>query len=485
MHIERNFLIAVLPEIKFFCFDKKDGVVALSADAQHPLFGQQQSIAIDSRRVHQGDVFFALPGARVDGHDFIGQAFALGASAVVVSRLEGLAHYSVEFENKLILLVSNTVEALIQLAKAWRKQLSAFVVGITGSVGKTSTKEIMRTILQEAHVPAYVSLVSENEILGLCKNILSVRTTDHVVVCEVGINAPGEMAQLVELLQPTLGLITNITYAHSAALGSLVHIAEEKKKLFSTLQEWNVGIVCGDIPLLKQSSYSHPVAFFGFKRSNQVYARRIKFAHDYSREKTTFEMHWFGQKVSISCLAWHHGNIANALAAATLAYFLHIPLSAIVAGIERYSGFTRRFEIKRLKVDAHKILVSDCYNANPISMKASLDGFDRLDLLGTKVAILGDMLELGKREKLLHAQVGRYFSKIKTIQKLILIGPRAYHIGQEAPSALEKIYVSSWQEAKPILEELLAQEPAHLLIKGSLGMRLENLVQAFAEESIA
>ncbi len=480
MYIERNFLARVLPEVQLYRLGAT-GLVKISNDDQHILFGREVSVAIDSRRVNKGDLFFALPGARVDGHNFIEQAFESGASAIVVSRLTGLERYVLSYEDKLVILVPNTINALIALAQEWRKRLSVPIVGVTGSVGKTSTKEIIRSILHAANIPAYVSSNSENELFGLCKNLLSVRTTDQVVVCEVGINAPGEMAELVALLRPLLSVITNITYAHSAGLGSLSQIAEEKKKLFSALKSHDTGIVFGDQPILRQAPSTHQTASFGFKRHNQVYARKITFSNDHDRGIAQFDLYWFGHKIPVTCSAWHHGNIANALAAATVAYFLSIPLETIVAGIQQYQGFRQRFELKQLKVDRRKILVSDCYNANPTSMRAAIDAFDRLKVDGEKMVILGDMLELGKREKQLHSNVGRYFAKTKTIKKILLIGPRAYHIGHTAPAWLEKMYVSSWQEAQPLLENLLTLQPANVLIKGSRGMQLDKLVTIFAD----
>ncbi len=488
MKLNRDFLCNALPEATF-----QLGDITLSSVPSNQHNSQWQSIdqgcdvmvSMDTRTTQPGDFFIALRGPNFDGHTFLQHALAKGACGALVSR-QSMHHVTQltaqERAGKLFIIVHETLDAYIALAKAWRNTLTCPVVGITGSVGKTSTKEIVRCILDVAGVDAYVSFKNFNNVFGICYNVLRIPATAAVAVIEVGINEKGEMIQLADILRPTIGVITNIGHAHMEGLGnSLRGVSAEKRNLFALFTPHNVGIVCGDQPLLGDLNYAHPTARFGVKIKNHVQARKIRTiqAADGSFT-TTFSLKWYGQKAVINVHGNHKGFVHNALAASTVAYFLHIPFEKVIEGLQVYKGFEHRFEMKKLK-GAGGHLLNDCYNANPESMKAALLAFAQMDFEGQKIAVLGDMLELGDKTAYWHRQMGRVISKTGNVQRLILVGENAKLIGSTVPDELAISFAKDWQEAHAVLTGLLAARESLVLVKASHGIHLDLMVKEVVE----
>ena len=441
------------------------------------------SFSIDSRSTQEQQLFVALPGNRVDGHDFIDQAIMNGAWGLLISKRSVFDSLSERVKERLVvLLVPDTQQAMITLAKVWRAQLTIPVVGITGSVGKTSTKEMLRSMLRYAGIPAAVSYGNQNTLLGIALNLSHVRREHKVAVFEVGINDRGEIESQIDLLRPTIGVITFIAHAHALGLGSLHEIAHEKKKMFRYFSPTNIGIICGDQDLLTDTSYGHPVAKFGFKTKNQVQARKVRVITNADGSLATqFVLKWYGEKVTVTMPGNHLGMVNNALAASTIAYFLNIPFEAVVQGIEQYEGFAHRFEIKDIRGKRGRV-ISDCYNANPESMRAALIAFDQMPTAGAKIAVIGTMLELGEKQIYWHRQIGRLVNRLPSIQSVILVGELAWQAAQSLTPGIQATKVADWQEASTILKTMLGgHDQALVLVKGSRGINLTKMVEQIAE----
>ena len=363
------------------------------------------------------------------------------------------------------------------------------VVGVTGSVGKTTTKEMIRSILDFNGVPSCVSYKNQNTLVGLSLNILRMRDDHKVAIFEVGISQKGEMDEKVDLLMPTIGVITTVAHAHMDGLGPLPEICKEKKKLFKHFKSDNIGIIYGDNDLLGKASYPHPVIRFGTQTKNHVQARKISHSQHIS-----FTLKLYNESKKISLETSHVGNVYNALAAAAVVNLLDVfpkrgksKISRIVGGLELFAGFEERFE-KRLLRDGDGFLISDCYNANPASMRAAILSFHEMGYFSQKVAILGDMLELGEKELFWHRQIGRVLSKAMSIKHVILVGNRAKSIGKTAPLNLKIDYANDWREAELKLKKILKSDSKKqnslVLVKASHGMELHNLVDHVSERSV-
>ncbi len=438
------------------------------------------TMSIDSRTIEKGELFIALPGTQTDGHAFVHKAFERGALGALISNKACLSNIPASLlKDKIILQVPDTMQALIQLAKAWRLTLTMPIVGITGSIGKTSTKAMLEAILKTAGIHAYVSYKNQNTIIGVCLNLFKVTPAHTCAVFELGINDTGEMKQLVDVLRPTIGLITTITHAHAERIGSLASIAREKRSIFSFFSSSNIGIVCGDQPLLVDNGYHHPIARFGTKTGNHVQARKITIVEKEAEKLvTTFMLKWY-QKKSLVTLPTHHlGMVNNAIAAATIAYHLNVPFEAVISGLENYQGVDQRFELKKL---SHKksTLINDCYNANPESMKAALIAFDRMNVEGDKIAILGNMLELGDRAIFWHRRIGRLLNQLKSLNTIILVGDLAQHMAYAIPARVNVMSAENWNDAYTKLNEKLKKNDSLILVKASHRMELNKLVDMF------
>lgn len=472
MELSSSFLAQALPEAQYY----NDGVINQYCNNASNTF-----FAIDTRALQRGDFFIAFPGQQVDGHNYVSQAIEKGASGLIIQNKECLKDIDTTWLlQHPVIIVPDTHKALIALAIAWRKLLSMPIIGVTGSVGKTTTKEMIRAMLMQAGKKAYVTHKNQNTDIGVSLNILRTPLDCDVAVYEMGINETGEMAELVSIVKPTIAVITAIAYVHAQGLGTLSDVGYEKRQIFSQFSGENIGVINGDTRFLDEISYQHPVARFGLKTKNQVQARKIKSIQSDNNEIITeFTLKWFNQKRQVRLKGNHLGYVRNALAASTIGYLLEISLDDIVTALESYKGFEGRFEVKPLK-DGNGTLINDCYNASPESMKVALQAFDQLPTQGKKIAVLGDMLELGERERYWHRQIGRMLAKSNSIDTVILVGNRSREIAHTAPSTLSVSMTADWKGAINILNGQVSKG-CIVLVKASLGMQLKHVVKAFVK----
>jgi UDP-N-acetylmuramoyl-tripeptide--D-alanyl-D-alanine ligase len=464
MRLDEHFLKNALPEVSFL----------------YKVFPEDISFCIDSRKLEKGDVFIALEGAVFDGHDFIADVVQKGAAGLIIaeSKKNCLAKIAKTLlENIVVMLVPNTRSALIQLATAWRAQFSYPVICITGSVGKTSTKEMLCNILDVHGIFYAASSGNHNTMIGLALSILTMREEHHVAIFELGINKRGEMAHLVAMAKPTVALVTCIGHAHMEGLGSIVDIAAEKRDIFSLFKEHNIGIINGDQSLLAQISYGHPVIKFGSKTTNQIQARKIYQGSTH----VSFILKLYGEKFRITLKTNHNGAVFNTLAAVSLAHLLNVPSQTIVDAIQMPVVVAGRFEQRSLK-NGNGVIINDCYNASPESMKAALLALQKIETSATKIAVLGDMGELGINSPFWHRQLGRFLRKVPTLQSVILVGSLVEWTKKTIPVGLPVEHVANWQEATNILQNSLTNDSL-ILVKGSRMVGLDNLVNSMAHKS--
>lgn len=460
MRIDADFVAKVLPQ---------SIVQTFPVDA---------NFSVDTRTLQKGDIFIALCGQKVDGHDFIDQALKKGASAIIANeseRLNLIEKYKKEFETVSIIFVPDSMQALIDLAYAWRSNFFYPVVAITGSAGKTTTKEIVRNILQQTNKNFIVSSGNQNTLIGISLNVLKMRAQHHVAVFEVGIAEKGSMKKLVQLLRPTYSAITMVGHGHMQGLGTLADVAREKREVFSTLRQSSVGIINGDQKELNDVSYPHPVIRFGKKTLNQIQARKIVIKDNCM----SFLIKIYQKKYFVALQGCNQARINNALCAIAIGKVLQIPDEQLIAGILQPVNVQGRFEI--LPHASGSVLINDGYNANPESVKASLEAFGLYKTGLKKVLVLGDMMELGEQSNFWHRQIGRMIKVVSNIDSVVFIGKHVEWSKKTIPIGVKSIKFDSVEDAFEHIKSMLLQKDKVFLFKASNSLRFSQLVKNLQE----
>jgi UDP-N-acetylmuramoyl-tripeptide--D-alanyl-D-alanine ligase len=365
-------------------------------------------VAIDTRRVKPGDLFVAIRGERVDGHDFLAEAAARGAVAALVTRKVDSALAQV--------LVDDVTLALGDLASAVRAQHHVRVIGITGSNGKTTVKTLVASILSR-HGRTHVSSGNYNNELGLPLTLLSMPQDTEYAVLEMGAGKPGDIAYLAAIARPDVGLVTLIAPAHLARMGSIEGVAETKGAMYQALPVDGVAIINADdnfASFFEGLAVGRKVLRFGLEHRADVGADVLEQRLDGSR----FVLSTPHGDAEIALPLPGRHNIANALAAATVALALDVPLDTIVAGLEQVPVVSGRLRLEAMT--GGWTLIDDSYNANPSSMAAAIETLVLAD--GERWLVLGDMAELGDDARALHAGVGAR-ARERGVERLFAVGP--------------------------------------------------------------
>ena len=426
------------------------------------------NIVIDSRKIEPGGLFIATKGERVDGHSFIGQVMEKGALAVVSEQELPDADFP-------YILVKDSFTALKQIAAFYREQLSVHVVGITGSVGKTSTKEMIAGVLSAKYHVMKTEGNFNNEI-GLPLTILRIREEDEEAVLEMGISDFGEMSRLTQMAKPDISVITNIGQCHLENLKTRDCILQAKTEIFDHLRENGHIIINGDDDKLSTVGTVHGIVpvHFGLDAMNEFYADEIE-SLGLSGIACTIHADGESIRVTVPIPGWHM--VLNALAATAVGRALGLTMQEIKAGIEAQEPVGGRYHI----INHGDIqIIDDCYNANPVSMKASLDVLR--DAKGRKVAILGDMGELGENEEQMHAEVGYHAAKNK-IDLLICTGKISSHMAEAAMASGgcgEGLQVPTRESLLTCLPSLI-QSGDTVLVKASHFMHFEKVVEKLCQ----
>jgi len=439
------------------------------------------SAAIDSRASCGGTLFFALPGERVDGHEFVAQAAAAGATGAVVSKArppDSFGDLPREFG---LIMVDDPVRALAGLAGRHRRLMKASVVGVTGSAGKTTTKDMIAAVLQQGFSVLATEGNMNNEI-GLPLTLLRLEPGHDVAVLEMAMRAPGEITALAETARPDVGVVTNVGFAHIGLLGSLSAIADAKAELVRALPAHGFAVLNGEDPRVRAMERLAPGRSLLYGLSPECSIRAVDVA--LSEDDTSFAVTLDGQAVpdvrfTVPVPGRH--NVLNALAALAVGRRLGIDPRAMARGLASFRPSAMRMHL--VQAPRGFTVIDDTYNANPASVRCAIDA--ALQHAGRRrvVAVLGDMLELGDAGDAGHAEVGEYAVRAG-VSGLVTVGPLAALAASSAvrvgldPSRC-RVCDDNASAARIATE--MAGPGDVILVKGSRGMRMEQIVSALAD----
>ena len=428
---------------------------------------------IDSRLSRPGELFFAIVAGR-NGHDFVPDAFAKGARGAVIS--QDISPVDSRFA---LLRVDDTVAALQALARSVLADGNPTVIGITGSIGKTTTKEFTAELLSTC----FKVLKSEgnfNNYLGLALSLLRLEKDQRAAVLEMGTSGPGEIRALTRIAPPDVAIITNINPVHLEFFHSLEAIAMAKKEILDGAKPGAAAVLNGDDPLVQKirRHWIGRAITFGLTPACDVRASAV---HKLGIDGMVFELHLAGQAKQVHAPFLYEEYLCNLLAAVGACHALSLPFESIVEGIPRLALLPGRGAPVRLGRGI--LLVDDSYNSSPRALEAALKGLAPLPA-GRRVAVLGDMLEIGPEEEKMHRRAGRQVAGNRW-DLLIAVGPLARLMAEGAeaaglPAARAATFSTSEEAAAGI--SALIQEGDLILVKGSRGMRMERVVQRLKDE---
>jgi UDP-N-acetylmuramoyl-tripeptide--D-alanyl-D-alanine ligase len=446
------------------------------------------SFVVDSRDATPGCVFVAFSGENVNGHDFISDAFSRGAVAAltdkpVSERNEGcllidvreghqIAIDPIDDRRKVCIRVDDTLLALQKLARDWRARFDVRIIGITGSVGKTSTKELTHAVLSR-RFQTLKSTGNQNNEIGVPLALLNLRPTHQRAVIEMGMYAQGEISTLCELAQPHIGVVTMIGPVHLERLGSMDAIVAAKRELVEVLPEDGVAILNQDDPrVMSMAKFTRARIFtYGLDHTANLWADEIE---SMGLDGIRFTLHYQGESLTLKVPLLGRHSVHTALRATAVGLIEGMPWSEIVPGL---GAMTSQLRLVVVPGPHGALLIDDTYNSNPDSALAALNLLD--DLEGRRIAVLGDMLELGEAERRAHRLVGRRAADVADY--VITVGERARIIGREAVATGlpdDRVFMfEDTPETIRLLEEIIHTGDV-VLIKGSLGMRMDRIVTA-------
>ncbi len=441
--------------------------------------------AIDSRQVIPAAMFVALPGERVDGHDYIGQAFDRGANLALIQQdrsgqfpcidirdlPEGLTIPNSPF----CLRVENTLEAMQKIAAFWRRKLDVKVIGITGSVGKSTTKEVVASVLSRR----YRTLKNEgnlNNEIGLPLTLLRLGKGHERAVLEMGFYVPGEIKFLCEMALPTIGVITNIGTVHAERAGSQEEIARGKAELVESLPPEGTAILNYDDPLVRPMAErtQAQVFYYGLNPKADLWADNIE---SMGLEGIRFRLHYRNEALQLRVPLIGRHSVHTALRAAAVGLADNLSWDDIITGLQKGH---MQLRLVAIHTKNGALILDDTYNASPQSTMAALNLLAELE--GRKIAVLGDMLELGQYEAKGHHMVGARAAQV--CDELITVGPRGKMIADAAMGSRLPADQIKWFETVPevitYLQEHLSEGNV-VLLKGSHGLRMDQIASALEE----
>lgn len=444
------------------------------------------SVVVDSREAVEGSLFVALVGEQTNGHQYVADAFNRGAIAALVEhgslngftaidlRETGTAAIS-EWDGTLpvLLIVEDSLEAMQKAAHSWRARFNVKVIGITGSVGKSSTKELATTVLSQRY-RTFKSPGNRNSILGLPPALFDLRPEHERAVLEMGMYTTGEIVRLCEITEPEIGVITMIGPVHLERAKTMDTIIAAKRELVEALPVNGTAILNRDDDrVMEMAPYTQARIFtYGLDNRADLWADNI---NSMGLSGISFTLHHQGESLSLSVPILGRHSVHTALRATAIGLVEGLSWEEIANGLNETT--LAEFRLVAVPGPRRSVIIDDTYNSSPDSAMAALNLLSELD--GRRIAVLGDMLELGWVEEESHRLIGRRAADVAQI--LIGIGPRSQAIVAEAhkvgmPSA-DVFWVEEAAEAIPLLEEMIQNGDA-ILIKGSYGMRMDRIVSA-------
>ena len=440
--------------------------------------GLLSGISTDSRRITKGNLFIPLKGDRYDGHDYLNTAVKEGAAGLLIQKDSEKKHFSCD-ESIAIVHVEDTLKALGDIAHYWRKKFAASVVAITGSSGKTTTKEMIAGIsgLEKNVMKAQGNF---NNLVGVPLTLLNLREQHDAAILELGTNSRGEIERLTRIAEPDIGLITNIGPAHLEGLKSLDAVREEKCDLFRNMAASKMAIINMDDEALRTSGniWHGKRITFGLGQDADVSAENII---KKGKQGVSFTLRIAGKRQDVHLSVTGEHNVYNALAAAASSWALGIEHDTIRQGLMAFTPITGRMEICQLKNGA--FIINDTYNANPASVREALKALKDLRGSHSGTVILGDMLELGDRAEEMHEGIGSLMADTG-VGTIFLRGrlSRATAAGALKRNVPDNriFFFETPEEVIPHLKSTL-KKGDWILVKGSRMMKMEEVVRTIVE----
>jgi UDP-N-acetylmuramoyl-tripeptide--D-alanyl-D-alanine ligase len=432
-----------------------------------------QKFNIDSRLSEPGELFFALVAER-NGHDFIGQAAEKGASGAVISQ-----KIIPPFDDFALIKVPNTLEALQKLAQNTLYEHPVKVVGITGSIGKTSTKEFTSALL-EGQFNVLKSEGNFNNHLGLPLSVLRLREEHQVAVLEMGMRQSGDIRCLTQIAPPDVAVITNVMPVHLEFLKSMASIADAKKEILEGLKPNGIAVLNGDDPWVNKISsvWKGEKVFFGYSQNWDISAQNIQ---KLGLNGMFFELNYGGQREKIALPSFYDSTLSNFLAAVAVALTFSVPVENIKERAAQIKPAAKRGTVFLLEDD--KTLIDDSYNSNPAALDATLKSVAELPAK-RKIAVLGDMLELGEDSVKYHNSAGKQVVE-NGFDLLVTIGSLSKHMAEGAEEmGMSRDHIHIFEDSKEAAKKLggLLEKGDLILVKGSRGIKMEIIMEQLIEE---
>ena len=453
-----------------------DGTLA-SGDAE----AQFNSISTDSRSIRNGELFVALSGDNFDGHEYIESAIAHGAAGFLVN--QRFLTETIQTDSRPIIEVPDTLTALGDLASFHLERLGVPVIAVTGSTGKTTTKEMIAEVMSK-HFDGQI-LKTEgnfNNLIGLPLTVFRLSESHRVAVLEMGMSMRGEIRRLAQIARPQIGIITNVSAVHLEHLKTIGAVAKAKGELIEDFGADHFAVLNADDERVAPLARGRDFKSITFGIENEAIVSAVQIVSK-RFEGIDFSLKIEGREVPVhlSCVGRH--NVYNALAAASAAFAFGVPVEAIVEGLEAFRPAAMRSRI--LDIFGRKV-IDDTYNANPSSMDAALGMLVDLADGGRMTAVLGDMFELGGESNSAHRRLGRHAARLG-LESLYLLGEQAPLVANgaaEEKMSEEKIHIM--QTHKEIVNQLRdsARRGDVILVKGSRGMRMERIVKGLKGEPV-
>lgn len=423
-----------------------------------------EAVSIDSKNIKENTLFVPLKGERTDAHLYIEDALCLGAKATLTSD-----HTSMN-SDKAWILVKDTKKALQEIAAFYLRKQHFPVVGITGSVGKTTTRELIATALS-AELSVYQTSGNKNSQTGVPLSISEV-TSEDIVVLELGISEFGEMKTLSNMLDLDIAVVTNIGTAHIKQLKSKENIYEEKLTITNGIKKGGILLLNGDDPMLStfKGGKEYETYFYGTGDNCQFQAKNIKILDGI----TVFDAYCRGEKELVELPLLGEHNVVNAMVALAVAHLRGISISKSADKLKIFSGVKMR---QQIHIQNGLTIIDDTYNANPDSMKAGISVLKNYNLNGRKIAILGDMLELGEDEILYHKEIGKVVAEAD-INILLTKGSLSKYISETAKEKNNELFTKHFDSNADVISYLKDfLSPGDIIfLKGSRGMALDEVV---------
>jgi len=425
------------------------------------------NVVIDSRKAKKGSLFVAVKGEKYDGHDFVLTALQNGAAAVVIDKKKLNKFNSLDVP---VITVNDTIKAYGNIAKKWRNKLTAKVICITGSNGKTTVKEMIATLLAERYKVVKTEANNNNHI-GVPLTIFSADEKTEILVLELGTNHFGEIEYTSEISLPDISIITNIGDSHLESLKNREGVYKEKSVLFSVTEKCGGTIFVNiDDPIIKNGSksYSNKITY-GFAGAADIKGKILEYLDD---GRTLIEITSKGKTIRTTLPVYGQSNSKNYLAAAAVALYAGMTIKQIIAGTKKIKQVDGRLNVKELK---NIVLIDDTYNSNTTSIQSAVELSNKIKKFPKKFIVLGDIFELGKYSGKIHKELAQLFRPNKNVT-ILTIGRMMKVLNKSlTQKKIKSIHFNSREELSLFLkyEEI---EKSVILIKGSRGMKMEEFV---------